>query len=107
MDEQKNGLEVSKGKTTCACGAGCNCSCGHGYVHCVIKWVMVVIILVVVFAMGMKAGEFRDELRGAFGGYDHGYSTWQNRGNEGMTVPPVAQPMPAQISTSTSGSANQ
>ena len=64
MDEIKNGSEMPKGKTTCACGTGCNCGCGHHCMHRVIWWVVGIVILVFVFALGVKAGEFRDELRG-------------------------------------------
>jgi hypothetical protein len=35
--------------------------------HRVIWWVIGIIILAFVFALGVKAGEFREELRGAFG----------------------------------------
>jgi len=43
----------------------------------VIWWLVAIVILVFVFAVGVKAGEFRDELRSAFGGYYHNYPMMQ------------------------------
>ena len=66
---EKGGKIVSTGNTTCACGPGCTCGCGHYYAHRIIWWVVGIVILGIVFCIGVKAGEFRDELRGMFGGY--------------------------------------
>ncbi len=90
MDEMKNGSEMPKGKTTCACGTGCNCGCGHIGVHRVIWWVVGIVILAFVFALGVKAGEFRDELRAAFGNsYYRNYPMMQGRvyNGGGVAVP--------------------
>jgi hypothetical protein len=89
MDEMKNGGEMQKGKTTCACGAGCSCGCGHHCMHRVIWWVVGIIILVFVFALGVKAGEFRDELRGTFGNYYREYPMMQGTYNGGGVAVPV------------------
>ena len=79
MEEQRNGSEASRDKMACACGAGCGCGhgrgCGRG--HYVIWWVVGIAILIFVFALGVRAGEFRDELRGAFGNYYRGYPMMQ------------------------------
>jgi len=104
MDETKNSAEMAKGKNTCACacGAGCGCAggCGRGY-H-VIWWVVGIVILVFVFALGVKAGEFRDEFRGAFGNnYYRSYPMQRVYNNGG--VPPVAPPTPVEVATTTSG----
>ena len=90
MDETKDGQRVvSTGRTTCACGPGCACGCGHHYTHRLIWWIVGIVILGVVFCIGVKAGEFRDELRSAFGGYYyHGYPMMQYQGyNGGVAVP--------------------
>ena len=89
MDETKNGSEMQKGKTTCACGAGCGCGCGGGMCgrgHCVIWWVVGIALLVFVFALGVKAGEFRDELRNAFGNSYRGYPMMQRGYNSADSV---------------------
>jgi hypothetical protein len=87
MDEMKNGQKiVSTGKTTCACGAGCTCGCGCGcgHGHRLIWWIVGIVILAFVFALGVKAGEFRDELHAAFGGsYYHEHSMMQSDGGYG------------------------
>jgi hypothetical protein len=49
----------------------------------VIWWVLGIVILVVVFCIGVKAGEFREELRGMFGGYYRGYPMMQYQGGYG------------------------
>jgi hypothetical protein len=62
--------------------------CGQG--HRVIWWVVGIAILVFVFALGVKAGEFRDELRNAFGNSYRGYPMMQNRVyNDGGAAAPV------------------
>ncbi len=101
----KNSSEMQKGKTTCACGAGCNCGCGHSSVHRVIWWVAGIIILIFVFALGVKAGEFRDELHAAFGNsYYHNHSMMQDQGEYGGGgAMPMSQSMPAEGTTTTSG----
>jgi hypothetical protein len=93
MDEMKNGSEMQKGKTTCACGAGCTCGCGHHCMRRVIWWVVAIIILVIVFAIGMKAGEFRNTLRNSYGGYYRDYPMMQGRtyNGGGVAVPAGAQ----------------
>lgn len=95
MDEAKNGQKiVSTGKTTCACGPGCSCGCGPHCMHSVIWWVLGIVILIIVFCVGVKAGEFREELRGMFGGYYRGYPMMQYReyGSGGYTPPVTAAP---------------
>ena len=85
MAEEKNGkiVSVGKGNTTCACGPGCTCGCGHYCMHRLLWWVLGIVVLVIVFCIGVKAGEFRDELRAAFGGYYHGYPMMQYHGGYG------------------------
>lgn len=81
---------VSKsGMATCACGPGCSCGCGHHYAHRVLWWVLGIVILGIVFCMGVKAGEFRDELRSAFGGYYRGYPMMTRVYNGGGVAVPV------------------
>ena len=80
---------MAKGKTTCACGNGCHCGCGCGHGHRVIWWVVGIVILAFVFALGVKAGEFRDELRGAFGNYYRGYPMMQRVDSAGGVAVPV------------------
>lgn len=80
MDETKNGDSkiVGRGKTTCAygdgCQPGCGCACSYGYGggHRVIWWIVGIVLLAFVFALGVKAGEFRDEVHAAFGGSGYG-----------------------------------
>jgi hypothetical protein len=60
---------MAKGRTTCACGAGCSCGCGHMHVHRLIWWVVALFALFFAFVVGVKAGEFRIELRNSYGGY--------------------------------------
>jgi hypothetical protein len=62
-------------------------------VHRVIWWVVAIIILVIVFAIGMKAGEFRNELRNSYGGYYRDYPMMQTRvyNAGGVAVPVGAQ----------------
>jgi len=58
--------------------------------HRVIWWVVGIIVLLVVFCIGIKVGEFRDELRSAFGGnYYRGYPTMQRVYNGGGVAVPV------------------
>lgn len=100
MDETKNGQKiVSTGKTTCACGPGCACGCGVHCAHRVIWWVLGIVILLIVFCIGVKAGEFREELRGMFGNYYRGYPMTQYHGGYGGGV---AEPMTGGV-TSTPG----
>ena len=51
---------------------------------------MGIFILIVVFCIGMKAGEFREELRSMYGGYYRGYPMMQqhvyNGGGEAVPV---------------------
>ena len=90
MDEMKNGQKiVSTGKTTCACGSGCSCGCGSHCAHRVIWWILGIVILIVVFCIGVKAGEFREELHGMFGGYYRGYPMMQYQGGYGGTISPA------------------
>ena len=104
MDEMKNGSEMTRGKTTCACGPGCNCGCGHHCMHRVIWWVVGIVIIVFVFALGVKAGEFRDELRSAFGNsYYHNYPMMQRVYNGGGVAVPVGAA--AGSATGTTGNA--
>jgi hypothetical protein len=55
-------------------------------------WVIGIAILVFVFALGVKAGEFRDELRSAFGGYYRACPMMQYREYGGAL--PGSRPMP-------------
>jgi hypothetical protein len=48
--------------------------------------VVAIIILVIVFAIGMKAGEFRNALRNSYGGYYRGYPMMQGQGYNGGGV---------------------
>ncbi len=90
MEETKDGQKImSVGRTTCACGPGCTCGCGHHYAHRAIWWIVAIVVLGVVFCIGVKAGEFRDELRSAFGGYYRGYPMMQygTYNGSGVAVP--------------------
>lgn len=87
MAEEKNGKIVSKGNTTCACGPNCTCGCGHHCMHRVLWWVLGIVVLIIVFCIGVKAGEFREELRSMFGGYYRGYPVLQYRSDGGVAVP--------------------
>ena len=94
MDEQKNGGEMAKckgmcGGGSCGCGCGCGGGCGHG--HRLIRWVIIVVILVFVFALGVKVGEFRDELHSMYGGYNYNYPMMQGRVYNDGVVPVGAQ----------------
>ena len=91
MEETKNGQRiVSTGKTTCACGEGCTCGCGHHCAHRVIWWVVGIVILGIVFCVGMKAGEFREELHYMYGNsYYQGYPMMQRVYNGGGVAVPV------------------
>ena len=91
MEETKNGSETSKHKTTCVCPSGCGCGCGNGCNRRIICWLVGIFILVIVFAIGMKAGEFRDELRSTYGGYYHSYPMMQRYQQQGG-VPTAAYP---------------
>jgi hypothetical protein len=89
MAEEKNGKIVSTGKTTCACGTGCTCGCGHYYAHRALWWILGIVILGIVFCIGVKAGEFRDELHSLYGGYYRGYPMMQEHvyNGAGVAVP--------------------
>ncbi|HUC01890.1 MAG TPA: hypothetical protein VMA75_03215 [Candidatus Paceibacterota bacterium] len=105
MAEEKNGKIVQVGNTTCACGPGCTCGCGHYYAHRIFWWVLGIIVLGIVFCVGVKAGEFRDELRGMFGGYyGRGYPMMQYHGGYGggtNLVSPAVPENPTGVVTST------
>jgi hypothetical protein len=105
MDETKNGQKIiSAGKTTCACGEGCTCGCGHHCAHRVIWWVVGIVILGIVFCVGMKAGEFREELHYMYGDYYRAYPMMPSRVyNDGGVAVPVTGS--AQGSATTSGNA--
>lgn len=70
MEEAKmeNGQKCSCGQH---CGCGHPCGCGHG--RHLIKCLLGILLLAVVFALGVKLGEFKAEIRGygdiPFGGY--------------------------------------
>lgn len=51
--------------------------------HRILWWVLGIIVLIVVFCIGMKAGEFREELRSMFGSYYRGYPMMQYHGGYG------------------------
>jgi hypothetical protein len=56
----------------------------------VIWWAVGIVVLLVVFCIGIKVGEFRDELRSAFGGnYYRGYPMMQRTYNGGGVAVPV------------------
>jgi hypothetical protein len=58
--------------------------------HRLIWWVLGIFILIIVFAIGMKAGEFKDELRSLYGGdYYHGYPMMQRTYNGGGVAVPA------------------
>lgn len=105
MEEMKDGQKVvSYGRTTCVCGAGCTCGCGHRCcVHRAIWWVVGIIILVIVFAIGMRAGEFRNALRNSYGGYYHWYPMMQygTGYTNGNTVSPAQPGTPTENSSGT------
>jgi hypothetical protein len=100
MDEQKNDVEAQKCKGTCACAVGRRCGCGCDHGRGLIWWVVGIFILVIVFAMGVKVGEFRDELRSSYGGYYRGYPTPETRVYNGGGV---AVPMQAGSATGAPG----
>jgi hypothetical protein len=56
--------------------------------HRVIWWVAGIVILVFVFALGVKVGEFRDELCGAFGNSYRDYPAAQRVYNGGGVAVP-------------------
>jgi hypothetical protein len=72
MDEKKNNIVTKKGKTTCACGNECNCGCGCNHRCGVLWWIAGIFLLFLVFAIGVKAGEFRDEINAVM---SHVYSS--------------------------------
>jgi hypothetical protein len=59
--------------------------------HRVLWWIVGIVVLAVVFCIGVKAGEFREELRSMFGGYNYrGYPMMQYHeeyGSGGMAAP--------------------
>jgi hypothetical protein len=88
-DSKGDSKIVSKSKTTCACGAGCTCGCGCGCVSTwrIVKWIVGIIILCIVFFLGVKAGEFRVELRSMmYGGY-YGHPMMMGQQGGGGLVP--------------------
>ena len=103
MAEEKNGKIVSTGNTTCACGPGCTCGCGHHCIHRVLWWVVGIVVLIVVFCIGVKFGEFRDELRSAFGGYYRAYPMMQRVYNGGGVPVPVQGGAAGSATGTTSG----
>jgi hypothetical protein len=104
MEEEKNGQKiVSRGATTCACGPGCTCGCGGG--SRVLWWVIGIAVIIFTFAVGVKAGEFRDELRAAFGGYYGGNHMMMRSGGGygGNFVSPAVPETPVGSSTGATG----
>lgn len=53
-------------------GFHCNSCCGHGWNHhsgmALVRWLLGLLLLVIVFAIGVKVGEFKDEMgTGSYG----------------------------------------
>jgi hypothetical protein len=75
-------------KKTCECPAGGHCGYGGGG-HRVIAWAIGIVILAIVFAIGVKVGEFRDELHNMYAGYYRDYPMMQRGYNGGGVAVPV------------------
>jgi hypothetical protein len=82
MDEQKNKNGMDAG----TCGNWC-CKwkgCGSGR-HFLIRWLLGLAILAIVFAVGVKIGEFKQEMRGTYGDRfgRHGFYGYRMMGGYG------------------------